>query len=101
LTDKSFDDVGIGRHAIHPLPPAEVLVGLQHAITIIESEMVSVSRQDKEGHHLQCDDKAEEKAEQLGSNFRIRRHRSDPLREGSIVHGICDAEHQVGEPRTT
>jgi len=81
LTNESFDDVGIGRHSIHPLPPAEVLVGLQHAI--------------------KCDDKAEEKAEQLGSNCSIRRHRSDPMRKGSVVHRICDPEHEVGEPRTT
>ena len=38
MTDKSFDDVGVGRYAVHPLPPAKVLVRLQNAIAIIRSE---------------------------------------------------------------
>ena len=45
--EKSFDYVGIRQHTELPLPQAEMLAGLQHAIPIIRSEIVSMSRQDK------------------------------------------------------
>ena len=42
LTNKSFDDVSVGGSAVHPLPPAKVLVRLQYAIAIIASETGSM-----------------------------------------------------------
>jgi len=39
LTDEPFNDVGVGRRAVHPLPPAEVFIRLQYAIAVITNQM--------------------------------------------------------------
>lgn len=41
LTNNSFDDVGVRRGAVHPLPPAEVLVRLQDAIAFVKIQIKS------------------------------------------------------------
>ena len=42
LTNNSFDDVGVRRSAVHPLPPAEMLVRLQDAIAVIKGQIKSI-----------------------------------------------------------
>lgn len=88
LPKQTLDEIGVGRQAIHPLPPTELPVWLQDTVTGKNNRSVGAHIKLQETN-VQCEHEGEEQGEQDRGDFCTWSHRSDSLtNEGQ--HAICN-----------